>query len=233
MTFKQLFEMWLRENDYGMKMPKYTGEIENVAYLFRRDYEEASCIPDVSRMNHDLLEGQYIIIRAGGGASGNPYRFAIYDKATHWKRYLTEIECKNLQLDMRTGRSAWIPFIHANGDARYLSIRDKSDKVAAEFRAACFEYCQSLKPIIHRYTSEGRQAKTFYNEYIKSPAWAAKRRQVLIRDNYRCFDCGTSTRLQVHHITYKHLGNEPLEDLITLCTDCHTQRHDESRGMTS
>lgn len=233
MTFKELFEIWIKDNDYGITMPVHENDAREKAYMFRRLYESSLCIPDVSHINHDLLEKRYVIIRAGGGASGHPYRFAIYDKGAHWKRYLTENECYNLQLSMRLGRSAWIPFINANGESQYLAIRNKSDKVAAEFHTACFEYCESLKPIIERYTSEGRQAKTFYNEYIKSPAWSAKRRQVLIRDDYRCFDCGTSTRLQVHHINYEHLGNEPLEDLITLCTDCHTQRHDESRGMTS
>jgi predicted HNH restriction endonuclease len=29
----------------------------------------------------------------------------------------------------------------------------------------------------------------------------------------------------VHHMTYDHLGNEPLADLMGLCPDCHKEVH--------
>jgi 5-methylcytosine-specific restriction endonuclease McrA len=50
----------------------------------------------------------------------------------------------------------------------------------------------------------------------------------LNRDENRCADCGDSIEekvLEVHHITYIRRGKERLEDLMTLCQDCHQERH--------
>ena len=62
--------------------------------------------------------------------------------------------------------------------------------------------------------------------YLKSPYWQDKRKLILARDNCHCVDCGATHNLQVHHLRYINLGNEPLADLITLCGDCHTKRHE-------
>lgn len=231
MTFRELFEQWIHGNADTMTMPKYENDAREKAHMFRKLYESSLCIPDVSHLQSDVIEERYTIIRYGGG--NLRYRFAIYDKTTHWKRYLSDDECAHIGLNMRNGRSDWSPYINANGSDEYIAVRNRSDAVASDFYHACIAYAESFKPLIEQYTPEGRQAKSFYSEYIQSPAWATKRRQVLIRDDYRCFDCGTSTRLQVHHVNYKNLGNEPLEDLITLCSTCHTARHNESRGIAS
>jgi hypothetical protein len=29
----------------------------------------------------------------------------------------------------------------------------------------------------------------------------------------------------VHHLSYAHLGAEPLDELLGLCGDCHVARH--------
>ena len=71
-----------------------------------------------------------------------------------------------------------------------------------------------------------------YKSYMKSDAWKEKRRERLALDNNHCVMCGRPNKgkdgkevLQVHHITYKHLGNEPLEDLVSLCPSCHRKIH--------
>lgn len=63
--------------------------------------------------------------------------------------------------------------------------------------------------------------------YLRSPAWQSLRNQVLYRDRRQCQTCGCKTRLNVHHITYKNLGAEPLDNLVTLCDTCHTALHEE------
>ena len=61
-----------------------------------------------------------------------------------------------------------------------------------------------------------------YTAYMRSVEWDEKRRAVLKRDGYRCRRCGTDQKtLTVHHRNYDNLGHERLEDLITLCPDCH------------
>lgn len=66
-----------------------------------------------------------------------------------------------------------------------------------------------------------------YEAYIQSPHWRAVRGLALKRDGYRCTRCAGRYSLQVHHLTYKHLGHEErhLEDLRTLCRTCHRRAH--------
>jgi len=64
-----------------------------------------------------------------------------------------------------------------------------------------------------------------WTAYINSAAWKEKRRQVLSRDKKKCVKCGSHRFLNVHHLSYLHLGNEPLEDLQTLCNACHRSTH--------
>jgi 5-methylcytosine-specific restriction endonuclease McrA len=52
------------------------------------------------------------------------------------------------------------------------------------------------------------------------------RTDVLERDGWRCQNCGTSERLQVHHIRSRGaLGDDAAENLTTLCAGCHRQLH--------
>lgn len=71
-----------------------------------------------------------------------------------------------------------------------------------------------------------------YDKYMSSNKWKEKRVKRLKLDNNCCVMCGRPNNgkdgkevLQVHHITYKHLGNEPLEDLVSLCPSCHKKIH--------
>jgi hypothetical protein len=71
-----------------------------------------------------------------------------------------------------------------------------------------------------------RELRTMpYEGYLQTDEWAQKREQVLKRDNYRCKTCNTREHLQVHHWTYARRGNEPLNDLTTLCQFCHETVH--------
>jgi 5-methylcytosine-specific restriction endonuclease McrA len=64
-----------------------------------------------------------------------------------------------------------------------------------------------------------------YEAYLQSPHWKRLRRRVLERDQCRCRRCNSKTRLQIHHLTYIRIGKELLEDLLTLCNDCHKRAH--------
>jgi hypothetical protein len=72
--------------------------------------------------------------------------------------------------------------------------------------------------------------KSGYAKYLKSHSWKMKRRTVLGRANHRCQLCDTRFRLEVHHRTYKRLGNERDGDLIVLCSSCHARRHGKLRA---
>ena len=69
--------------------------------------------------------------------------------------------------------------------------------------------------------------KLKYNEYLKSEKWANKRQQVALREHWTCQKCGKVilTNFHIHHKSYKHFGDEPLDDLMFLCENCHTNIH--------
>jgi hypothetical protein len=67
---------------------------------------------------------------------------------------------------------------------------------------------------------------TKYAEYLKSEIWATIRRQRLAIDRNGCALCGSLGPIEVHHRRYpKILGQETWEDLICLCSACHTKHH--------
>jgi 5-methylcytosine-specific restriction endonuclease McrA len=56
--------------------------------------------------------------------------------------------------------------------------------------------------------------------------YQALKNEVLERDGWRCQNCGSPINLQVHHLKSRgQLGHDALQNLITLCVDCHHQRH--------
>jgi len=67
---------------------------------------------------------------------------------------------------------------------------------------------------------------TQYDDYIQSDEWDIRRKERLAIDEYTCQDCGvTGVSLDVHHLTYDRLGNEPMYDLLSLCRQCHNIEH--------
>lgn len=67
--------------------------------------------------------------------------------------------------------------------------------------------------------------KEQYTEYIHSAEWKAKRRKRLEMDNHICQRCHCPDGNVVHHRTYKNIGHEGMEDLVTLCSWCHKRVH--------
>ena len=65
-----------------------------------------------------------------------------------------------------------------------------------------------------------------YEEYLKTAAWAEKRKAAKERAKYRCQTCGVSHRkINAHHNTYERLGDELPSDLLVLCEPCHLTFH--------
>lgn len=67
--------------------------------------------------------------------------------------------------------------------------------------------------------------KTVYKEYIVSETWKEKRKEALHFSDDRCQICYSCEDLEVHHRTYKRLGDEMLSDLTVLCDRCHNIFH--------
>lgn len=64
-----------------------------------------------------------------------------------------------------------------------------------------------------------------YDNYLQSPQWRNKRQELFNERGKKCEHCGATTQIHVHHIHYRNLGNEKLEDLMVLCKSCHEEEH--------
>jgi len=69
--------------------------------------------------------------------------------------------------------------------------------------------------------------KMDYYHYIKSKDWWFKKQEFRAGcSDPKCFICwDRKSSLDVHHKSYKNLGNERMEDLIFLCEKCHGDLH--------
>lgn len=79
-----------------------------------------------------------------------------------------------------------------------------------------------------------------YKEYLKSDKWRAIAKKRFEIDNYTCQMCGSrgtpNNPLEIHHLSYKHIGNEQnriYEDLVCLCHICHKLLHNGMNRKTA
>jgi 5-methylcytosine-specific restriction endonuclease McrA len=73
---------------------------------------------------------------------------------------------------------------------------------------------------------------TEYENYLQSDKWKELARKRLEYDGYTCQMCGSrgtvANPLEVHHLSYKNIGEEQdrvWQDLVTLCHCCHKGTH--------
>jgi len=64
-----------------------------------------------------------------------------------------------------------------------------------------------------------------YREYLQTPHWKYVRAKALRAANHQCCRCHKERAFPVHHLSYKHLGQETPEDLQALCGNCHLAAH--------
>jgi Leucine-rich repeat (LRR) protein len=61
-------------------------------------------------------------------------------------------------------------------------------------------------------------------KYLNSSKWKLIKNAVINRDN-ACVSCSRTEDLNVHHLHYLRLGRENLNDLVALCSTCHSELH--------
>lgn len=80
-----------------------------------------------------------------------------------------------------------------------------------------------------------KQNKEKYQELLLNDKWHEKRAKVFKRDGYKCQHCGVNKSLNCHHTYYvsgKKPWEYPLSALLTLCKECHTRLHSETKVQT-
>jgi 5-methylcytosine-specific restriction endonuclease McrA len=69
---------------------------------------------------------------------------------------------------------------------------------------------------------------------LDAVSYESLRQQVLRRDGWRCQSCGSMSNLEVHHQQFRsRAGADSEENLITLCSMCHTVIHGGSKALAS
>lgn len=76
-----------------------------------------------------------------------------------------------------------------------------------------------------RIDQQKREWWRWYNQYLLTPAWRAKRKAVMERAGSLCEGCRKRQATQVHHTTYDHVGDELLFELVAVCDSCHHTLH--------
>lgn len=117
---------------------------------------------------------------------------------------------------------------------RPLSHKQYSSKIRFEFSHINFSSWNNdrndeLRNLWESVKEDNNTSSRFgkYSTYIQSDKWKDIRSDVLERDQNLCQECKTNPAVEVHHKTYENLFNEKMEDLVSLCKDCHSNIHKE------
>ena len=129
---------------------------------------------------------------------------------------------------------------------RFLNRRNsiRKDRYCPTIVSKCYghvreiEFCKKILPIKCMVLEEGKfDTQLMQKPWLQEHKWAYQkgvnygysngREHALVRDKYTCQCCGKKNcRLEVHHIVYRSKGgSDTLENLITLCEDCHKAVH--------
>ena len=77
-----------------------------------------------------------------------------------------------------------------------------------------------------------KQKNMNYHSYINSPEWKSKKSDFIAhRGKLQCYLCKVYGPCDLHHRTYKRLGNEKKSDLRLLCRGCHEFVHRFARKI--
>jgi 5-methylcytosine-specific restriction endonuclease McrA len=125
---------------------------------------------------------------------------------------------------------------HASAEVRSLTERIPFDETLAD---AWYERCARVQKIRWAATQQQWEAeaaaheaerRAFYEAHLRSAKWRAIRQRVLDRAHGMCEGCGIHKADHVHHLTYDHLGNEFLFELVAVCYACHCRIHEREIG---
>lgn len=118
------------------------------------------------------------------------------------------------------------------GALRHAELTE-ADKASAgeadeQIRRAWYDRINARSKELHGVVAAQEQEKWWeaYSEYLETPKWRAKSRAVIRRDKV-CQACMTRPAVQAHHKDYRHVGDEPLFDLVGVCVECHKKLHDK------
>jgi hypothetical protein len=123
-----------------------------------------------------------------------------------------------------TGCAAYIKAIEVNRD---LPVGAWDHELERCWRDERYAVVQSKQTEARE--TERRLWRLYYNWYLKTPYWGAKREEVLKLCRGICEKCNLRPVVEIHHMNYDTLGAEGMEDIAGLCGWCHSEAHGKMR----
>ena len=68
-------------------------------------------------------------------------------------------------------------------------------------------------------------SRALYSIYLKSDEWKLIANKCKLLAGNKCSLCHSTKSLQAHHLNYNNIGEEKQEDLVCLCSICHSKKH--------
>ena len=131
------------------------------------------------------------------------------------------------------------PYIKYTKSTMVTIKREEKEEDLLDFTSEAYTPIafESELPIAKVYQEDERipyyQFKEKYYTYLLSKEWKLIRKKILSRDGNRCQWCGDYHSLHIHHLTYDRVYHEDLDDLITLCSQCHENYHKRKKYAES
>lgn len=96
-----------------------------------------------------------------------------------------------------------------------------------EYYPVVLKLKELINPNINKKAVKDYLVSLSYPDFLQTLYWRAISSYKIKQSFLRCEKCKGYGKLEVHHKTYKHHGEELdyLEDLMVLCRDCHNNIH--------
>ena len=106
------------------------------------------------------------------------------------------------------------------------------EQIAMRWEAAARERHQAdLDARDGQISTESLERRETYQRYLCSTEWRERRRLALLRDRNICQGCLNARAVEVHHLTYAHIGRELMYELVSLCSACHETAHSAKQSL--
>lgn len=118
--------------------------------------------------------------------------------------------------------------VNKEGIAKRLAVNKSKEEIRKLKSKSGIKLGSRTKKANQNHRKKSKAKKAWwkkYRTYLRSPEWKAKREELFKLRGKLCETCTSTRNIQVHHLTYKRVFNEKLNDLQVLCKSCHKKIH--------
>lgn len=206
-------------------------------------FENAKQRYQYTMLQSPIIDKDYYVIALLADEDGNIF----YSYQTHWvgfaegkpkfeKRHITVVDPVHMKSVLtQIGQPPVI--VNNMSDLRIFYLFGGNAIIISEIAKTCFTVLFDVNTSAPIGSTPGYiNVNSIPKSKLKSRPSKIEKTKIRRRDNYSCLLCGkTGDKLTFHHITPKEWGGlTSLDNLISLCTECHSELHEKygnKRGM--